>query len=287
MSLNNLILVIIAIVLISIIILAILYKINKDNNTEENNLIENFETEAQRLAKQALQQAQAIENNTRINALINKILTDVPTPSKLEEIIGNTNSEIDNKMQDAITRRIDSSTNNMINSVNSKDIIIKKNITKLSNQVTDLENMLNKLQLNEIKKQNFSKIKSLNNGVELVLLGSKNTNYIDKNTGILTNGYMVNMNKGCLSVSATDYNIYKCNDKNRKQLFKMEHVINEEQYEKNFEKAIPYDTYDKKNIKYPFVMIKSLNNNNCLTNQNGNITVQPCYTFKSQRWIPL
>lgn len=293
-------LIIIVIILIVSIILAILYKIQKDNNQEENNHVEEdkyIEEDNHIEENKNIKKNKPIEkftnyrtlvqdNNIRINALIDNI-NNIPKPSNMESIIGNTNKEIDDRMKDAISQRIRDSTNNMIQGVNNKDIAINKNITKLSNQLTDLENMVSKLNLNEIKKENYSKIKSLNNGAEVCLFSSKDTNYIDPVTGTLTNGYMVNMNKGCLSVGTTEYDVYKCNDKNRKQLFKMEHIINDQEYEKHFDKATPYDVYDKSSVKYPFVMLRSVNNNNCLTNQNGNITVQPCFTFKAQRWLPL
>ena len=98
---------------------------------------------------------------------------------------------------------------------------------------------------------------------------------------------MVNMNDGCLSVGASDYNVYKCNDKNQKHLFKMEHIINEQEYEKHIDKSVPFDNIDKTKINYPFALIKSVNNNNCLTNQNGNITVQPCILLKHKDGYPL
>ena len=109
----------------------------------------------------------------------------------------------------------------------------------------------------------------------------------DKNTGKITNSYLVNVNNGCLSVGANDYDVYKCNDKNPKQLFRMKHIMNETEYERNIDKALPFDNVDKKNINYPFAMIKSTNTDECLTNNHGTLTIQPCYSFVSQRWMPL
>ena len=147
--------------------------------------------------------------------------------------------------------------------------------------------MLKKLNLNKVVDKKYTQIKSLNNGMELSLTQTPNTFFQDPKSGSTTSAYMINMNNGCLSVGATDYNIYNCNDKNQKHLFKMEHIINEQEYEKNIDKAIPFDNVDKSKINYPFAMIKSVNNQNCLTNQNGNITVQPCYSFEAQRWMPM
>ena len=123
--------------------------------------------------------------------------------------------------------------------------------------------------------------------MEMKLFSSPNTIFQDTNTGNITNAYLVNVNNGCLSVGSNDYDVYKCNDKNPKQLFKMKHIMNETEYEKNIDKALPFDNVDKKNINYPFAMIKSTNTEECLTNNHGTLTIQPCYSFVSQRWMPL
>ena len=141
--------------------------------------------------------------------------------------------------------------------------------------------------INKIEKKKFSKVKSLNNGQEFCLTQTPKTNFINPETGYLTGGYMINLNDGCLSVGASDYKVYKCNDENQKHLFKIKHIINEQDYENNIDKTVPFDNIDKTKINYPFALIKSVNNNNCLTNKNGNITVQPCNSFVAQRWIPL
>ena len=52
-------------------------------------------------------------------------------------------------------------------------------------------------------------------------------------------------------------------------------------------KSLPFDNVDKTKISYPFAMMKSVNNDNCLTNNHGTITVQPCYSFVAQRWMPM
>ena len=74
--------------------------------------------------------------------------------------------------------------------------------------------------------------------MDITLTNTPNTQFIDQQTGVNTNAYMVNINKGCLSVGATDYDIYKCNDKNIKHLFKMQHIINEDDYNKNIDIAL-------------------------------------------------
>jgi hypothetical protein len=120
----------------------------------------------------------------------------------------------------------------------------------------------------------------------MTLSQTPKTVFLDQGTGVNTAAYMVHLNNGCLSVGATDYDVYKCDENNYKHLFKMEHVINETGYQKNIDKTVPFNNTDLSKINYPFVLMRSVNNKNCLTNQNGNITVQPCDSLTAQRWLP-
>jgi hypothetical protein len=226
-----------------------------------------------------------ISNNSNISVLINS-LNDINknNPSlnmKYRKF------DIDNSLQKNIANTLNKNTNELITRVdNGKDRINTK-ITTLSNQITDLEHIIERLNLKSIIKQNYSKIKSLNNGAEITLSQTPNTFFLDPGSGVNTAAYMVNLNDGCLSVGATDYDVYKCNENNSKHLFKMEHIINESGYQQNIDKTVPFNSTDLSTINYPFVLMRSVNNKNCLTNQNGNITVQPCDTLTAQRWLPV
>jgi hypothetical protein len=195
--------------------------------------------------------------------------------------------DIDNNLQLNIADSLNTNTDDLINRVDDGSDRINKKVTTLTNQITDLEHIIEKLHLKTIIKPNYSKIKSLNNGAEITLSQTPNSFYLDPGSGVNTAAYMVNLNDGCLSVGATDYDVYKCNDANSKHLFKMEHVINETGYQKNIDKTVPFNNTDISTINYPFVLMRSVNNKNCLTNQNGNITVQPCDTLTAQRWLPV
>ena len=195
--------------------------------------------------------------------------------------------KIDQDLQSNISASLYSNTNDLISRVNTSNIRINDKITTLTDQITDLENIIERLHLKSVIKQKYTKIKSLNNGVELILTQTPNTFFVDPGTGVNTAAYMVNLNNGCLSVGSTDYDVYKCNDNNPKHLFKMEHIINETAYKQTIDKAVPVDNVDVSTINYPFVLMRSVNNKNCLTNQNGIITVQPCSTLIAQRWLPL
>jgi hypothetical protein len=224
-------------------------------------------------------------NNSNISDLINSInALSKNNPSlnmKYRKI------DIDNILQENIADYLTEKTNDLLDRVDTSNVRINSKINTLTNQIDDLENTINKLQLKNIIKQNYSKIKSLNNGAEMTLTQTPKTVFVDPSSGVNTPAYMVNLNNGCLSVGATDYDVYKCNDTNTKHLFKMEHVINETAYQTNIDKSLPFNNIDTSTVNYPFVLMKSINNKNCLTNQNGNITIQPCDTLTAQRWLPI
>ena len=284
---------IISIILIISIIILVLYK----NHTDKLSNTEPFEGENTVTTTTDQNRADTnqikslidnhIENNNNIknlkNNLNNQYIKSI-YDNYLEKLFNK--NEISTIFNNNISNAVGSNTNNLIDN-NEQSVLMEDNITNLKNKLSDLENITNKLKINKIEQNKYSKIKSLNNGQEFCLKQTPKTNFVNPQTGYLTGGYMVNMNDGCLSVGASDYNVYKCNDENQKHLFKMNHIINEQDYERNIDKTVPFDNVDKTKINYPFTLIKSVNNNDCLTNKNGNVTVQPCNSFVAQRWIPL
>ena len=179
---------------------------------------------------------------------------------------------------------VDQSLNSLYES-NNKAIEMKmKNIQK---KVADIKRTTDKLKKEFITTKKYQRIKSLNNGLEMDLINTPNTRFQDDLSGSNIAAYMVSVNNGCLSVGATDYDVYQCDDTNIKQYFKMEHILNETAYQNAIDSALPFDNIDKSKINYPFVMMKSINNENCLTNTHGNLTVQPCYSYVAQRWMAL
>jgi hypothetical protein len=261
---------IISIILIISITILVFYKNMKDNsiehfyNTASNNLV--------------------ISNNNKINSLMNQLLSVSSNPT-----IGfNIDPEINkSEFQKSVSDSIKNQTSILSSGYLSKNNSTKKSIDDLENTLIDLENIINNKKTKNINKIKYNQIKSLNNGMEMNLISTPNTVFQDSTTGKITNSHLVNVNNGCLSVGANDYDVYKCNDKNPKQYFKMQHIINETDYAKNIDKALPFDNVDKSNINYPFAMVKSTNNDECLTNNHGTLTVQPCYSFAAQRWIPI
>ena len=222
-------------------------------------------------------------NNNTINKLLSELQNTTPTVSLINYDPNNVYLDLKN----TITSNINSITSELSSLYKSSTDKNNTKINNLENSVTDLENLVNNLGLSNVSNKTYNSIKSLNNGMEMKLVSTLNTKFTDSKTGANLPGYMVMVNNGCLSVGSTDYDVYKCNDKNPKQIFKMEHILNETAYQNNIDSALPIDNTNKANINYPFVMMKSINNENCLTNNHGTLTVQPCYSFVAQRWFPL
>ena len=77
------------------------------------------------------------------------------------------------------------------------------------------------------------------------------------------------------------------NDGSKFKVINTKEVLSQLQGKTKIDKSIDFNKLDKSKINYPFVMMKSANNDNCLTNNHGNITVQPCYALEAQRWMPM
>lgn len=284
---NNLIFAVISILLIIIIVSLVYYKNKTDKHLDKNYynnkgaisteslIIENFLTE-----EDIADQQQIISNNELLNNYISKI-------NNASIILNNDTNLLTENITNNISSNIGPIVQNISDKYNTSNIGINNNISNLEDNLADLENMIYNMNLQKIKTKEYSRIKSLNNGMDMELIKTPNTYFRNLNTGSNTAAYMLMMNKGCLSVGANDYDVYKCNDKNPKQYFKIQNILNKTDYIKNIDKALPSGTFDLTNVNYPFAMIKSVNNENCLTNNHGEITVQPCYSFVAQRWTPL
>ena len=258
---------ILSIILIVCILITISYKHIKDESLEYFDITD------------PLEEKQIITNNNNINAQIQTVndkITNIGNPDTISQ-----------DLKTRLANDIQNKTNVISGLYDINNTSYDAKITQLDNSVKDLENMIANMKTINTKNINYSRIKSLNNGMDIKLIQTPNTTFTDPKTGLSTPGYMISANNGCLSVGATDYDIYKCNDKNPKQIFKMEHILNDIGYGNNIDSAIPFDNVNKSNINYPFVMMRSVNNENCLTNNHGSLTVQPCYSFEAQRWMPL
>ena len=248
-------------------------KIN--NNIINNNTIENFETWQDIATEETI-----ISNNKTINDLLSQL-------NNASIVISPNVDKINTNFVSSISSNIGSIVSNISDKYNTKNNHSKTNITQLENNLIDLENMIANIKLNKVNNIEYKRIKSLNNGMDMNIVNTPNTYFKDLKTGSNTAAYLLKMNNGCLSVGANDYDVKQCDDTNTKQYFHLKHISNETDYNNNIDKAVPFDNVDKTNIMYPFAMLKSVNNENCVTNNHGSITVQPCYSLVAQRWMPL
>jgi hypothetical protein len=243
------------------------------------------------LSQDQIQYATDITNsNTLVSNVdtLNENINDINTVSSANARIKYNPIEMKRAIGNTLANNTDLLVNNVVNNANhAQGNKMYEQITTLQNQLTDLENIVNKMNNKKMAESNYTKVKSLNNGMELNLINQES---VDNSAGIFgatSKEYLVNFNNGCLSVGQNNYDIYQCDPANMKQRFKMVHVLNDVSYSNNVDKLLPFTTIDTTNTKYPFVMLKSINNDNCLTNNHGNITVQPCTTLTAQQWSPI
>jgi hypothetical protein len=273
-------------VLFSIIVIGIIinfYSNGKINNKANNNLDTNTNKNKNKTNTvehfTAAQEAEIVTNNNTINNLI----ADLNDKQKLIVQKNLDADTVEKTLTDDLQKTINNITTQIKDSSTMKD---SKALDNLDSQITDLENKIYNNKMENANKTEVARIKSLNNGLELKLTKTPNTYFTDA-SGLTQAAHMVNLNNGCLSIGPTDYDVYKCNDKNPKQYFKIQNILNDTDYARNIDISVPFDGVDLSKVQYPFAMIKSINNGNCLTNNHGNLTVQPCYSYVAQRWMPL
>ena len=272
----------IVIILLVIIIIGLIVFSQKHANIAE---IEHFD-DVNQIYDPVQSSNSIITKNEIITNLINKIQNANPEIKLVNYNPMNSYNDLGKSLSSNISV-INSALSNLYNTTIGPGSSTSNQLTQLENTITDLENMTNNLTNEFIKKKQFTRIKSLDNGLEMNLVSTPNTYFQDTRTGSNVSAYMVGVNGGCLSVGANDYDVFECNDRNPKQYFKMEQILNETAYQNNIDSALPFDNIDKSRINYPFVMMRSINNENCLTNNHGSLTVQPCYSYVAQRWMPL
>lgn len=114
----------------------------------------------------------------------------------------------------------------------------------------------------------IKQIISVQNGLKLTVLPVANSRYI------------VLMNDKCLSTNGVNrYQLDTCKHNDVKQHFHIIPIYTKQEYMKHL-KVYQKDT----NVSYPFYLVSSVSNDNCLTNNNNNITIEPCGDDVRQRW---
>ena len=146
-------------------------------------------------------------------------------------------------------------------------------LTQLHNEIDAIDSHMRNKNLKEVLNTKFTGLKSQNNGLELEI------------NPVGLNKYQIKANNGCLGVTGSGYNIYNCNPNDASQHFNLRHIYNDYAYRS--EATNLGFVEEPHNIKFPFVMVKSENNKNCVSNNHNNLRVMPCDMVKSQRWNTL
>jgi hypothetical protein len=206
---------------------------------------------------------------TGYNTMVDKFnMLNDPSNIKIYQPYNDINNSLTPKIEE-VTRQI---TPNRTEQT-SVDNIISKLKTKLDN----LESQLQKDKILEPETISAQNIKSLDNGMELAVFHDNDTNL-----------YNISVNEGCLTTSDNGYSVEPCNIGSTKQKFEMKNIFSNVEYLNQVSPV--YESIDMSkldNINYPFSMMVSTNNYDCLTNNHGEITVQPCSVSKKQRWMPM
>ena len=155
---------------------------------------------------------------------------------------------------------------------NLKQNLQNQKIKRVTDQIVDLEKYIGRT---ELPRQNVKTIKSLDNGMDMSTIPLENRNQL------------IRVNDGCLASNATgNYEIKQCDNRDREQQFKVVPIYSPSRYDNNIEIGMAKlkEINNPGRINYPFSMVKSVANGNCLQNNYSRISVQPCQIKKSQRW---
>jgi hypothetical protein len=151
---------------------------------------------------------------------------------------------------------------------------------KIEKQIEALEATL-KIQYADNKySQPFKGIESKYNGskiaVQEIQVNASST------PGDYNTKYMVKANDGCLSAPGNNnYKITKCNPNDKTQHFDGKSIYGNEDYAK----TIDFGTISE-DTTYPFLIMQSQSNRNCLTSKPGGLSVEPCTGIVNQQWVP-
>jgi hypothetical protein len=151
---------------------------------------------------------------------------------------------------------------------NEKEIIQKKEIDELKNKINSL--MTDSIIVTPKNIVTVKSVKSLQNSQPL-------------NINRLENGkYMINMNGKCLHSNALNRtSVMSCNQDDPSQYFELNVIYDKNTYKNSIGNN---PMIDNTVFKYPFSIIKSVTNSNCLTNNNSVLSTRPCIPDISQQW---
>ena len=159
--------------------------------------------------------------------------------------------------------------------VNNHSDSKREQINQLEHAIEDIRKQLREKNIKDEFAKQYKVVKSYNNGQELSVLKKQ------------FNDYMLLLNNGCLSVSRdNNYKVEACNSDDPNQSFKIQPIYNKTEYKNHLDKN-SRRLINLGELKYPFALVKSESNNNCLKNFHGKLSVEPCVESNGQMWQPL
>ena len=212
-------------------------------------------------------QYQSVRENFQNKGLIQDINDSIQRTIDIPSVV---NAELNHTITDLV---------NQISTKKDEVFNLKKNlqnqkIKRITDQIVDLEKYIGKT---ESPRQYIKKIKSLDNGMDMSTIPLENRNQL------------IRVNDGCLASNATgNYEIRPCDNTDKEQQFNVVPIYSSSRYDDNIEIGMPKlkEINNTGRINYPFSMVKSVTNGNCLQSNYSRISVQPCQIKKSQRWQP-
>lgn len=162
-----------------------------------------------------------------------------------------------------------------INNTNTDNSIKSQaDLASVQSDLNFLDGQLSQLNLPTPK---YQSIKSLQNGMDI------NIASIDDK-----GNYMVQVNKKCLTASSGigNYGLSQCNKEDLKQQFAVSPIYNYTYYNNILEHGLDSSNVaEADKYPYPFMVVKSVNTGDCLQNNYGSLSIEPCQIRKSQRWL--
>lgn len=169
-------------------------------------------------------------------------------------------------------------------------LLENKKVSSELDKLQDTYSYINTLLNFEINTKKFNSVKSLQNGSKIAIIPvpSKNNKkyYLIKvNTSKYKSGYITTKDDGTIDLVAKVIN--DNNSYDDKQLFEIVNINNKTDYENILDKGLLINKfYDKNAIVYPFALLKSKYNKNCLQSFDNNLSLMTCKPFKSHRFKP-